>query len=91
MKLTSQLEKMRLLTTEPQFKKNSTKQEYAPTNVGMNSLVLFERPHGPQSGSYEVALSRLNRPRVAPLGPRSNLVWVEAFHRMNPRVSLRYA
>jgi len=42
MKLTTRLGKMQLLTMALQFKKNNTKQEYAPTNVGTNSLVLFD-------------------------------------------------
>jgi hypothetical protein len=33
----------------PLFKESNTKQEYVPTNVGTSSLVLLDRPNGPQN------------------------------------------
>ena len=47
-KQTSQLEKTRLLITALLFKESNTKQEYVLTNVGTSSLVLLDRPYGPQ-------------------------------------------
>jgi len=51
-KQTSQLEKTRLLITALLFKESNTKQEYVLTDVGTSSLVLLDRPYGPQMQTH---------------------------------------